>query len=78
MIPNKVDIILEEVSKKHNLPKQVIEEIYKSQFYMLRNSIKEGEFKNVMLNMFGKFYVNPVRLEIITKLRNEKRSKIEE
>lgn len=79
MLPSKIDTIITEMSVKYGLPKQVIEEIYKSEFAVYRDTVKESittkEFKNVMLPLFGKFYCNPVRLEIINTKRAFKLNK---
>lgn len=54
--------IWEQLSKKHRLPKFVIEEIWKSQFEFTAEIMKEGdpekpdEMKSVYLQNFGKFY----------------------
>lgn len=58
----KTEEIFEKLSKKHKLPKFVIEAIWKSQFDFVADVIKSGDpedsstMKSVYLRNFGKFY----------------------
>lgn len=60
MIQANLNQKIEELSKKHHLPKFVIESIWESQFRFIAQKMREAEnvdeMKSVYLRNFGKFY----------------------
>ena len=70
MKKNKKEIIYS-LANKYNLPLNKIENIINYQFKYVAKIIKEGDFKMIRLPYFGKFSVNPKRVEHINKLKNE-------
>ena len=70
MKKNKKEIIYS-LASKYNLPLNKIENIINYQFKYVAKIIKEGDFKMIRLPYFGKFSVNPKRVEHINKLKNE-------
>ena len=59
--------IIKQLSNKHDLPEEKIEEAVYHQFKFVKKIMKKGDFESVRLRRFGKFHVNPKRLE---KLQN--------
>jgi nucleoid DNA-binding protein len=70
MKKNKKEIIYS-LANKYNLPLNKIENIINYQFKYVAKIMKEGDFKMIRLPYFGKFSVNPKRVEHINKLKNE-------
>tara|TARA_R110000787_G_scaffold85871_1_gene182891 strand:- start:1203 stop:1367 length:165 start_codon:yes stop_codon:yes gene_type:complete len=50
---------------------QKVEEIINHQFKFVEKVMKKGKFEMVRLPYFGKFSVNPRRVEHINKLKDE-------
>ena len=71
MIKNK-KIIIYYLANKYNLPLSRIEQIINYQFKYIEKIMKEGNFETIRLPYFGKFSVNPKRVEHINKKKNEK------
>ena len=63
-------IIIQILATKYNLPLNKIEEIVNHQFKFVSNIMKKGNFDSVRLPYFGKFSVNPKRVEYINKLKD--------
>jgi len=63
--------IIQILATKHNLPLQKVEEIINHQFKFVEKVMKKGKFEMVRLPYFGKFSVNPRRVEHINKLKDE-------
>jgi nucleoid DNA-binding protein len=63
--------IIQILATKHNLPLQKVEEIINHQFKFVEKIMKKGKFEMVRLPYFGKFSVNPRRVEHINKLKDE-------
>ena len=68
MIKNK-KIIIQTLATKHNLSLKKVEEIVNHQFKFVGKVMKRGDFDSVRLPYFGKFSVNPKRVEYINKLK---------
>ena len=64
-------IIIQILATKYNLPLKKIEEIINHQFKFVEQVMKKGDFDSVRLPYFGKFSVNPKRVEYINKLKDE-------
>jgi len=76
-----VETILEEIALKHNLPKQVIEEIYNSQTRHTRDVIKnaskdysEDKLPTIMWPKFGKIICNQKKYTKFKNIVNERRN----
>ena len=65
-------IIIQILATKYNLSLKRVENIVNSQFKFVEQTIKKGNFDSVRLPYFGKFSVNPKRVNHINKLKNEK------
>ena len=59
------------LANKYNLSLKKIEEIVNYQFKYTTKIMKAGKFEVIRLPYFGKFSVNPKRIEHINKLKNE-------
>lgn len=59
------------LATRHNLPLSKIEKIINFQFKQVAKIMKMGEFEGIRLPYFGKFTVNPKRVEHITKLKDK-------
>ena len=74
----KSDKIIKEMSLKYHLPVKDIEDIIKSQFKFVRETIEEAEkdnedsFKTVKLLSFGKFLVKDKVIYHIKKQKEKK------
>jgi len=62
-------IIVQILATKHNLPLKKIEEIVNHQFKFAEKIMKKGNFDSIRLPYFGKFSVNPKRVEHINRLK---------
>lgn len=70
MSKNKKELIYS-LANKYDLPLSKVEEIINHQFKYVVKIMKQGDFKMIRLPYFGKFSVNPKRVEHINKLKNE-------
>jgi hypothetical protein len=59
--------LIDKVADAHGLPSYVVEEIYLSQWRFVREVIRSGECKTVMLPKWGKYLVSSRKLEYIKK-----------
>jgi len=66
------DLIIYKLANKHNLPLQKIEEIINFQFKYVTKIMKEGNFETIRLPYFGRFSVNPKRVEYLNKVKSKK------
>ena len=71
MSKNKKEIIYS-LANKYNLSLKKVEEIINYQFKYITKIMKKGNFKMIRLPYFGKFSVNPRRVEHINKLKDKK------
>ena len=69
MVKNK-KLIIYFLANKYNLPLSKIEQIVNYQFKYVEKIMKEGKFETIRLPYFGKFSVNPKRIEYINKLKD--------
>lgn len=72
MAKNK-QIIIYYLANKYNMPLSKVEKILSHQFKYVEKIMKEGKFETIRLPYFGKFSVNPNRVEHINKKKNEKK-----
>jgi len=70
MIKNKEELIYH-LANKYDLPLKKVKQIIEHQFEFVEKIMKKGNFDSIRLPYFGKFTVNPKRVEHITKLKNE-------
>jgi len=70
MIKNK-KLIVYYLANKYDLPLSKVEEIVEYQFKYVMNIMKKGDFEAIRLPYFGKFSVNPKRVEHINKKKDE-------
>lgn len=63
----KVENIENKLSEKYKLPKEVIEDIWKSEFKFTIDKIREEKFKIIQLPGFAKFYVSIKKIKRIQK-----------
>ena len=72
MARNKKEIIYH-LATKYDLPLKVIEQVVDHQFKFVSKIMSKGNFDTIMLPYFGKFMVNPKRVELLNKNKeNEK------
>jgi len=64
-------VIIQILATKYNLPLNKVEDIVNHQFKFVKETIQKGDFDSVRLPYFGKFSVNPKRVEYINKLKDE-------
>lgn len=62
-----LETVYDRVSKKHNVSKALIESIFKSQFELVKNTMKEKEGKAIKLQLFGTFRVKPGVREAVNR-----------
>ena len=60
-------LIIYYLANKYNISLSKVERIVGHQFKYLEKIMKEGNFETVRLPYFGKFSVNPKRLEYLNK-----------
>tara|TARA_R110002020_G_scaffold345259_2_gene559277 strand:+ start:258 stop:479 length:222 start_codon:yes stop_codon:yes gene_type:complete len=70
MIKNKEELIYH-LANKYDLPLKKVKQMIEYQFKFVEKIMKKGGFESIRLPYFGKFTVNPKRIEHITKLKNE-------
>ena len=70
MIKDK-KVIIHKLATKYNLSLTRIEKIVEHQFKFVTDIMKIGDFKTIRLPYFGKFSVNPKRVEYINELKNK-------
>lgn len=63
--------MIKNISSTYGLPDYVVEEIWLSQFRFVRDKIKEGEYKTIMLHKWGKYTPSLRKLEHIKKHVNK-------
>jgi len=63
------ELIIYKLANKYNLPIKKIKEIVEYQFKYTTEVMKKGEFEAIRLPYFGRFLVNPKRVEHINKLK---------
>ena len=64
-------VIIQVLATKYNLSLKKVEDIVNHQFKFVKETIQKGDFDSVRLPYFGRFSVNPKRVEYINKLKNE-------
>jgi nucleoid DNA-binding protein len=70
----KVKELIDKIAKEHNLPPYVVEEIVQFQYRFLRDKVKSGENKVVMLPGWGKYIPSMTKLAYIEKHNARKAS----
>ena len=70
MSKNKKELIYH-LANKYDLPLKKVKQMIEYQFKFVEKIMKKGGFESIRLPYFGKFTVNPKRIEHITKLKNE-------
>lgn len=66
----KVQEILSKLAKKYDLPVHVIEEVYNSQFGIIKENIKGFTFKTIKLPNLGKFAASKNKVSKIKKYQD--------
>ena len=66
-------LIIYYLANKYNISLSKVERIVGHQFKYLEKIMKEGNFETVRLPYFGKFSVNPKRLEYLNNHKNKKK-----
>jgi len=59
-----VDRLINEVAAELGVSKTLVKNVYKHLFLSVHNTMKRGEYQNILLNGFGKFVVKPTRKNI--------------
>ena len=70
MVKDKNELIYY-LANKYNLPLKKVKEMIEYQFKFVEKTMKEGKFNSIRIPYFGKFSVNPKRVEYINKLKDE-------
>ena len=60
-------LIIYYLANKYNISLSKVEQIVGHQFKYLEKIMKEGKFETIRLPYFGKFSVNPKRVEYMNK-----------
>ena len=63
-----MDRLIEEVAKETGQPIGLVRNIYKHMFLCVYNTMKRGEYQNILLTGFGKFIVKPTRKRALDKM----------
>jgi len=64
-------LIIYYLANKYDMPLSKIEKIINHQFKYIEKIMKKGDFETIRLPYFGKFSVNPKRVEYINKKKND-------
>lgn len=59
--------IIKFLAKKFNLTEDIIENIVRTQFRFVKDTMEQGELESVHLHHLGKFCVKPGRIDILRK-----------
>jgi len=70
-----MDRILNEVAAELGISKSIVKNVYNHIFLSVHNTMKRGEYQNILLNGFGKFVVKPTRKKHLDKLYKKDGSK---
>jgi len=65
------DLIIYKIANKYNLPLKKVKSIVEAQFDYVSKIMKKGDFETIRLPYFGKFSVNPKRVEHLNKLKTK-------
>ena len=68
--------IIADLARKHNVSQDIIEKAVMSQFKFVRRVMSRGRAEGVRLPYFGKFHVDPRRLENLNKKTDGKLNKV--
>lgn len=60
--------ITKDVSLRMNIPQDVVERIFASQFKLVKETMQDGSLECVKLMFLGKFAVKPNRMEYVKKI----------
>ena len=79
VIQKKLQKVISKLSIKYNLPENVIEEIYTSEFDYLKKIIRSDKLETIKFPNWGKFYPSIKKLQYIKKRmdKNKIRNEIE-
>lgn len=67
--------ICKELAKKYGMDEETVKKVVYYQYKFVSNIMSQGNFESVRLPSFGKFYVNPKRLEHIQRKSKEKNAR---
>jgi len=76
MAQKRIEEIFKALAKKHDVPVYVIEEVYMSQFKMVKQTMNDLEFKTIKLPCWGKYVPSKTKLEKVDY--SEKKKALEE
>lgn len=62
MAQKKIEDLFRKLAKKYNLPANVIEEVFMSQYKKVREEVNALEFPTIKLPSFGKFIPSKTKL----------------
>lgn len=63
--------IINELAKEHGISPKRVRKAVMHQFRFVRKIMTKGDFESVRLRYFGKFHVNPKRLEKLKEKHGE-------
>jgi len=64
--------IINKLAKKYDLAPDTVRRVVMHQFRFVRRIMTKGEFESIRLRYFGKFHVDPKRLEKLQQRHHEK------
>lgn len=70
-----MDRLINEVAAELGVSKTLVKNVYKHLFLSVHNTMKRGEYQNILLNGFGKFVVKPTRKKYLDELYRKNGSK---
>ena len=72
----QIEDIIDELYNKYNIPKADIARVVKSQFKLLKNTIKLKEDKVVNLRYIGKYKPTPFRVKQLKELNERSKGEV--
>ncbi len=63
MLQKRISLIIDEIAEKYGKPSYVIEEVFLSQFKLVKETINSLEFKTIKLPSLGKFIASDKKVE---------------
>ena len=64
--------IIKQMSNKYDIDEDLISEAVYHQFKFVTKVMKRGKFESVRVRKFGKFHVNPKRIEYLNDAKRRK------
>ena len=71
-----VKVLAEELSNELGLDAELIERVIKSEFKLVRDEMRSGDWNGVKLQYLGKFAVKPNRMKYVIKYEHSQQERV--